>query len=358
MSLLQPVVDKLFADKNKVILTGPTVRDIEVLDVQAVAIFSIRDTLKIFLFSKQINAPLTPTKELMCDPRDRDAKPLQVVEMIQEDCYALNLYQDRGGENDINRLFIELASGRYDHQHVKLLEFLPTTEVVEHFYSNTCEVFDGVEFFTDPMGLLHKPKMLLSLECVGEERGRKWRGNSEGQKDLRFGNQLVWTESGDIYWVTRKNGNGKPMIIGEGAVAHAHNYTDLLRFYREFNIAGWSICSMQKMPYYVPKYSPRDQPDELKPAPQHINDALQTILNADTSELSHATMVLLGAIISKHVREPKVDSYTKYEAILEKAINEYMIILDGVGAKKRTEIKEGLLEHFQKQYRVIFPEVK
>ena len=356
MSLLQPVIDKLHADKNQVII-DPHGRNMEVLDITAVAIFTIRDVPKIFLFSKQINAPLTATNELMQHPGGRDYGILQIVEMNQEDAHALNLYQDRGGEITLDRLFCDLAGGRYDHANIKLLEFLPVTEVVEHFYSNSRDVFDAVEYFTDPAGLIHKPKMLLGMEWV-EDRGQRYRGQSTDKKHLRWGNQLVWTETDDIFWVTRKNGNGKPMIIGEGAVGHAYTHTELLRFYREFNVNGWAIVAMWPMPYHLPKAQPADQPDEFKPAPAHINEALQTILNADTSELGHATMVLLGAIITKHVPEPKVDSYAKYEAILEKTINEYMIILDGVGAKKRAEIKAGLLEHFKKQYREIFPELK
>ncbi len=356
MSLLQPVIDKLHADKNQVII-DPHGRNIEILDIVAAAIFTIRDVPKIFLFSKQIYAPLAPTSEIMQHPGGRDFGLLQVVELDDEAVQALNLYQDRGGQLNLDRLFCDLAGGRYDHNAVKLLEFLPVTEVVDHFYSNAREVFDAVEFFTDPAGLLHKPKMLMGMEWVSA-RQQRYRGESVGKQELRWGNQLVWTESGDIYWATRKNGNGKPMIIGEGAVGHANTHTELLRFYREFNMHGWAIVSMWPMPYHLPKSKPADQPDEFKPAPAHINEALQTILNADTSELGHATMVLLGAIISKHVPEPKVDMYAKYEALLERTIDEYMVILDGVGAKKRAEIKAGLVAMYMKRYRETFPEVK
>jgi hypothetical protein len=356
MSLLQPVIEKLHADRNQVII-DPHGRNIEVLNIVAAAIFTIRDVPKIFLFSKEIYAPLTLNNNLIAHPNDRDFV-LQVVEMNEDDAMALNLYQDRGGQSTLDRLFCDLAGGRYDHANIKLLEFMPAIEVVDHFYSNAREVFDAVEFFTDPAGLLHKPKMLMGLEWTEDPRGPRYRGQSTGKKHLRWGNQLVWTESGDIYWVTRKNGNGKPMIIGMGAVGSANTHTELLRFYREFNMHGWAVTAMWPMPYHLPKSKPADQPDEFKPAPQHINEALQTILNADTSELGHATMVLLGAIITKHVPEPKVDMYAKYEALLERTIDEYMVILDGIGAKKRTEIKAGLIAMYMKRYRETFPEVK
>lgn len=371
MSLLQPIVDNLFANENWVVFDPHGHR--QPLKVQAVALFTFNDVPKQIVICEDFDTPLTFTNEMVPNPACRGVELTHAVEFCLEAEPHLNSLRGRNDKTTIDEIFARLLSGSYDRSYVKLLEFCPTKEVFKTFHSNALETFDGVGQVLNQDGMLLYPKAMINLEYVGNrQRHGNFRGDPEPRTNLEYGNILMWMGNGDIHWVTRREGSPMAEVIGLGAVGSACDYNEFIRFTREYNCRGWEIRGVNQMPYNLPK---RDESgirrgdatrfttqEESKSAPElnptHVNDVLSAILNAESTELHHSTMVLLGAIVQRHIPEPKVDAYLKYEAILEKAINEYFVILDGVGAKKRGEIKEGLKAHFMAQYRVVFPELK
>lgn len=371
MSLLQPIVDNLFANENWVVFDPHGHR--QPLKVLAVALFTFNDVPMQVVVCEDFDAPLTFTNELVHNPASGSGDLVQAVDRCHEAEPHMNSLRGISKDTNANEIFARLLSGNYDRGYVKLLEFCPVKEVFKTFHSNALETFDGVGQVLNQNGLLLYPKAMINLEYVGDRARMGYsRGEPNPRTNLDYGNILMWMGNGDIHWVTRREGSPIPEVIGLGAVATACDYNEFIRFTREFNCRGWGIRGVNPMPYNLPKRDDSGirrgnaerftRQEESKPAPElnptHVNDVLSAILNAETTELHHSTMVLLGAIVQRHIPEPKVDAYLKYEAILEKAINEYFVILDGVGAKKRGEIKEGLKAHFMAQYRVVFPELK
>lgn len=353
MSLLQPVVDKLFAQKNIVVMPpSGSRRDGGPLTVQVVALFTFNDVPKQLLFCKEHYLPMVLTGDVTQNPAANRTALVEVVTEFDDNGYHFRYLQGRHEGTTVDELFAMLLSGNYDHNYVKLLEFLPTKEIFPCFHSNALATFDGVDKFIDTEGLFHTPKAMINLEFFGE--GQYHRGRDNERTDLEFGNILMWCDNGNIWFVTKRHGDSLP--LGLKVVTSAKGYNEFIRFTREYSIKGWRVRGVNPMPYNLPKDEARSgiHRGGVHNSPtfseKQVCEMLTTLLPLEPGSLGHATTVSLGAVYQRHFQSDSKVTLEKYMAAAEEAINEAFICIDGVGVKKRAEIKAGLLQHFRKRF--------
>lgn len=341
MSILQSAVDRLFTQENTVIYQ-PERDDRNPMKVQALALFVINDEPVELVFCKGYDGPLMLTSETCYDhtSRNNDLRSCVVDSELARKHLRHGLYGDYETPGELFTALLRAGT----HPDVKLLEFLPVEPVYPHFYgdSQLREAFDGVTHFTEHGGVKHEARMLLGLNWRSPEQ----RHNRETPPLLKFGNAIVWSATDqNLHWVTRTP-NG---VVSLGVVQSAEGYSEVLRFVNQFKPGGWGVSTVHFMPYHIPKYSPRDEQKpkvEEPPCDAHeVTRMLSGLMDIAPGQLPPAHAVMLDAICKRHF--PTTTTIrNQYVKLLDEAINEYMIILDGVGPKKRAEIKEGIIQHF------------
>jgi len=359
MSILQSAVDRLFTEKNRVIFDPAGHR--AVFEVTALALFTFNDEPVQLAFCKNFESPLEIGDETMYDPESRDQVLLRTVKeseiarsyLRQVTRRESGSRQDHTyGSDDPAILFSSLLSASHG-SNTRLLEFVPTRPIYPVYYGfdKLQEAFDGVTSFIDVNSGIHHPRMLLGLGWRSPEQRNRGRDTPNA---LEFGNALIWSGSDNcVHWVTRKNG----LAISLGTVGKVEDYSDLLRFTRQFCPQGWEVSTVLPMPFHLPKMAPKEDQPEVDQAVFFLK-VLETLVNKSVGEVDDASLSLLETAYLKHVEPAPVDNFMRLQNILASAIDEYMVILDGVGAKKRAEIKAGIIEHFEKNYRKVYPTVK
>lgn len=389
MSILQPVVDKLFEDRNRVMMDPERYR--EPMTVTALALLTVRDEPVQLVFCDKHEYPLVFRDEMVMDPDSRDNNLIRTVGYSDQ----IEHYVRRGDYSKCKNsedVFATLIGSFYGPE-VKLLEFTPVKTVYPTYYDyrKLRDAFDEVTNFLDDKGFIHHPRMLIGLNWVSPEQ----RHNREEPKPLAYGNALIWSGStGDIHWVTRNKG----LTVSLGIAGSAANYNELLRFLRQFQPQGWVANSILPMPYHLPKdeapAEPKPKPDNSvfylnvmehlanaqpgkiedaikgmlevaahkhlsKPVPLHAHasdeihaqvEALNSIFATKQGELDYEVLTTLAACERKHCPATNPGIRDQYVRALEEAINETFVVVDGVGVKKRDEIKRQLLAHFLKRF--------
>jgi hypothetical protein len=359
MSILQSAVDKLFTEKNRVIFDPAGHR--AVFEVTGLALFTFDDEPVQLAFCKNFDYPLEIGDDTMMDPESRDPQLLRTVKEsdIARNYLRMRTVRESGSSTDHDygsedpAVLFSYLMGAARGGNVRMLEFIPTRPVYPCYYGydKLRDAFDGITSFIDVNSGIHHPRMLLGLNWRGPEHRDRGR---DTPTQLEFGNVLIWSGSDNcIHWVTRKKG----VAVSLGSVGKVEDYSELLRFTRQFRPHGWEINTILPMPYHLPKVSPKEDKPEVDQAVFFLK-VLETLVNKPVGQVDDASLSLLEAGYKKHLDPAPIDSMSKYLDILTAAIDEYMIICDGVGSKKRAEIKGGLIEHFIKRYRQVFPTVK
>ena len=397
MSILQSAVDRLFTEKNRVIYDPAGAR--AVFEVTALALFTFDEELVQLVFCKNFEYPLEISDETMYDPESREQVLLR---MVKESDIARNylrmatarewgsLTDHTYGNDDPATLFSYLI-GAVCGGNTRMLEFLPTRPIYPVYYGHDKlqEAFDGVTSFIDVNFAVHRPRMLLGLNWRSPEQRNRGR---DTPNPLEFGNALIWSGSDNcVHWVTRKNG----LAISLGTVGKVEDYSDLLRFTRQFCPQGWDVRTVLPMPYHLPKMAPKEDtpepdnsvfylnvmqhlanaaPGQIEPAiqallkaaatthlskPQHDHasdeihaqvEALNSIFATKQGELDYEVLTTLGACERKHCPATNPGIRDQYVRALDEAMNEAFVLIDGVGVKKRDEIKRQLMAQFLKRF--------
>lgn len=351
MSLLQPMIDKLFNSRNAVVVEAS--RDRDVLEVLAVGLFTIRDTPVVLGFAKGQGTPFEFTSEAIPDFRHRTDHMLPVVRPAENYCSYFRTGMT-GDSKSADNIFTALLSGAFDANQVKLLEFeaVKTIYPVVDFHDMR-EAFDGVDKFMDDQGIFHFPKALIGLQYAEEYRSR---GNMPGYREgvrigLEFGNILMWCDNGNIWQVSRLPGDTIPR--GLNVIGSARGYNEFLRWSREYNCQGWKIGAVLPMPYHVPKVSPRDEPKPATPQSDPsavINSILQQLLNKEPGHVETATAILLDAAVKRHIQPPQpVDRSAEYEQLAGDTILEYSAGKSAPIIKALNEVKTLITAAFVKK---------
>lgn len=335
MSILTPTANLLAENNNRVVI-NPEGR-IAPIVIEAIALVTHYDVPRVLLFSKEFNEPLEMTDGFYMDPESRDNNMVPVVTAAGQVLYSMRRqFIEWKSHDDLFAFLMAQTSPEFT-----LLEFSPVNPVYPNYHTHIEEAFDQVETFIDTTGFPQPARMLLKLEWCGRE-GRNY---SEKPTKLRYGNVMIWSAtSGNIFWATR----GKDGVVRALEIAGcAADYTALLGWVRQYRNDQWMVRGMYAMPYYMPKMSPRE---DVKPAPKEqisqstVHEALEHLLKTDTDFLDVVSVSLLGSAAKKHF--PLHGTNEHYRNMLSTAIDEYMLILDGVGAKKRAEIKQGIINQF------------
>lgn len=343
MSLLQPMIDKLFNSRNSVMIDRTRNPDVDILEVLAVGLFTIRDTPQILVFVKDGEVPYEFTGSFAHDPRFRGGTMMQVVEPAQN-CYNCFRTGMTGDAKTADNIFSALISGAFDPSVVRLLEF----EAVKTIYPiidihDVREAFDGVQNFIDGKGGIHHPRMLINLRTNPEGRRRQ-----PEEEHPEFGNVLVWSGSDhNIYWAT----SGKSrMGVVLSAVGSAHDYNTFLQWTREFHYRDWKVGAVFPMPYHLPKIEPKPEP---KPQPDNsvfYLNVMQHLANAEPGKIDDAIMGLLMVAANKHLAPvPERDRSEEYELLAGDTILEYSAGKTPTVIKALNEVKTLITAAFVKK---------
>lgn len=331
MSILQPVVDKLFEDRNRVIL-DPS-RNREPTTVMALALLTVRDEPVQLVFCNKCEYPLVFGSEMMIDPESNSNNLIRSV-VYSDELEHFGRRADYSTCKTSEEVFSTLL-GSFGGPEIRLLEFAPTKTVYPTYYDyrKLRDTFDEVTSFIDVNSGVHHPRMLIGLNWQSPEQRR----NREEPKPLEFGNALIWSgTSGDIHWVTRQKG----LVVSLGIAGTASDYNELLRFIRQFQPQGWVANSILPMPYHLPK-------DEAAPEPKrpvdnsvfHLN-VMEHLANADSGEIKPAIIGLLEIAANKHLAKVQpLDRSAEYEQLAGDTILEYSAGKSATIIKALNEVK-------------------
>lgn len=351
MSILQSAVDRLFTEKNRVIFDPAGHR--AVFEVTALALFTFNDEPVQLAFCKNYDYPLEISDDTMMDPESRDP---QLLRMVKESDIARNYLRmatvrESGsrtdhtyGSDDSATLFSYLISAARGGN-ARMLEFLPTRPVYPVYYGfdKLQEAFDGVTSFIDVNSGIHHPRMLLGLNWRSPEQRNRGR---DTPNPLEFGNALIWSGSDNcVHWVTRKNG----MAISLGTVGKVEDYSDLLRFTRQFCPQGWEVSTVLPMPYHLPKMAPKEDQPKIDNSVFYLN-VMQHMANAEPGKIDDAIKGLLMVASSKHLPPvPERDRSEEYELLAGDTILEYSAGKTPTVIKALNEVKTLITAAFVKK---------
>lgn len=319
MIILQSLINKLYENDNLVGFKKVICN--EALEVLAAFVVLIDGELKQWLYCKNTNCLYELTGQCLSLYGHGDDIP-EVV--LTDTPYFID--PNKCHTNDYNIIFGELMNYDLRSPHFKLLGMVPTKRIYPILDSSVVYIYDDIETFITPSGEVHPAKMLITLRHTGQ-----WRSNKPPK--LPFGNVMIWSElDHKVYWVTQVDG----LVQSIGEVTTAMDYSNLANWLSKYTINGFSVHSVTNMPYHLPKITPEEPPVD------HTKDALNVLLSATPGDLDLGALMKLKSHLGL-----KTDSSELVET-LKIAIAEYFIILDGVGSKKRQEIRNGILEHFEK----------
>lgn len=340
MSILQPVVDQLFKDRNRVVLDPGRSR--EPLIVTALALITCMDEPVQLVFCNKFEDPLIFAPEMVIDPNSRDNNLIRTVAHSDHVVRFLRRV-DYSHCETTEQLFSTLMTSFYSPE-VKLLEFAVAKPVYPtyHGHRDLEEAFDGVTSFLCPSTGVQHPRMLLGLNWQSPEQRR----NREEPNPLQFGNALIWAGSGNIHWVTRVKG----IAVSLGVAGSAADYNELLRFVRQFQPQGWVANSIIPMPYHLPKVEPKPEP---KPQPDNsvfYLNVMQHLANAEPGKIDDAIRGLLMVAAGKHLPPvPERDRSEEYELLAGDTILEYSAGKTPTVIKALNEVKTLITAAFVKK---------
>lgn len=340
MSILNPLVLALFDAGNQVIAdvsqenasTHSQFRRPEPRTVVAVLLALVDGRPYQLAFLEGEKCPFRFTgRTLPWGGRHREEVLSEVVPLTHETLY----FRGISAGSTVDDIFASICGGGP----IQVLEFSAVKEIIPFFYDRheLEDRFDGVSVLVAEGGVLLTPKLLL---CLQQERNHN--NPREKAPHRPFGNVLIWTTSGSLHWVTRRTGEQHAVslqVVAQGIT----EYSDLVALVNEYHKDRWVVVSGTKMPYHIQKVEPVKEPTQAELDKELIAAADKVRRASVSSTANPAVLVSLLSLTHDMINSPIPNVQSVLRGKVENAINEYFVILDGVGGKKRGEIKEGIL---------------
>lgn len=349
MSLLQPVIDRLALERNTVMIEDPR-RPGEIRNVVAVGLFTIHDEPVQLLFLEGEEWGFEFNGQFTIDPRFSRGDKIQFV-TPSEKMYNQFRTGCLGDRKTPDSIFSALVSSNYNPTYVRLLEFSAVKPLYRiHDVRDAREAFDGVDCFVEPNGMIHSARMAIMLENRPSQYRDQMPNCGSGPKNLELGNCLIWSGlNNDIHWV--EVGGPNRDAVSLGTVGNAGDYNEFLRWTRQFRIGDWVVAFVAPLPT-PPVVRMSNEPT---PPPEGVQTfamiaaSLKSLLDVKEGYLDAGSATLLKAIFAKHFTTTSAQKIEDLIEQLNAAINEAFITVDGVGVKKREQIKTGIVEQFRNQ---------
>ncbi|MND14848.1 hypothetical protein D3C80_50520 [compost metagenome] len=348
MSLLQPVIDRLALERNTVMIEDSR-RPGEIRNVVAVGLFTIHDEPVQLFFLEGEEWGFEFNGQFTIDPRYSRGDKIQFV-TPSEKMYNQFRTGCLGDRKTPDSIFSALVSSNYNPTYVRLLEFAAVKPLYRiHDIRDAREAFEGVDCFVEPNGRIHSARMAIMMENRPGQY-REGQMSSNGPKNLEFGNCLIWSGlNTDIHWVDV--GGPTRDAVSLGVVGSAGDYNEFLRWTRQFRLGDWVVAMVAPLP--MPPITRMS--NEPAPPPEGVQTfamiaaSLKSLLDTKEGYIDAGSSAMLSAIFNKHFHRLKASDIEDNIEMLGNAINEAFITVDGVGVKKREQIKTGIISQFREQ---------